>query len=110
MDKLIAPANWLSDPQWFADVSSAARGRFAREFCDRLFEHEGQACVVISYPRANTLVAFYDLDGGRCGVVRLSTVALAPKLRETEEDDFTFSEVMSSDVCDEAMDISNQLF
>lgn len=95
--KFSAPRDWEKDFRWFDSVPAKMRKEFVQEYCTKIFELEGQACVVVTYPREEGYVVCYDLDGG--GFVRTTTGAIkkARKIRTTEQSDFTSSAIMQSD-------------
>ena len=109
MNNLVAPTDWRKNAQWFHDVSQDRREEWARLYCSRTFVWNGQTCVVFSYPRASGRVAFYDMDGGECHWIDVSSVATLERGRETDEQDFHWNAIMGHDACDEAGDIWNML-
>ena len=104
-NKLVAPADWKENLNWFESVSESAREKFAKTHCASTFSWEGQTCVVISYPRKNGAVAFYDMDGGEIHWMLLESLSRSERGRTTEEEDFFRGDIMSSSLCDEAADI-----
>ena len=81
-----------------------------RELYTHVFEYEGQACVCISKPTSFGTIKVYDLDAGEIFTLNVPTVIDAPKLRETEEEDFQFSTILESPYADEAWEICCELF
>jgi hypothetical protein len=83
-----------------------------RELYTHVFEYEGQACVAISPPirHNNNKVAVYDLDAGEIFSLSVQDILDAPKLRESEEEDFQFSTILESPYADEAWEIQCELF
>lgn len=114
MDKLIAPQDWKNNLQWFDGVDRAVREKFAKERCSKVYSWEGQAAVIISYPRQNGRVAFYDMDAGAIKWMHLDDCkvgeGLEKVLRNAEEADFEWNAIEDSILCDEAADIAGMLF
>jgi hypothetical protein len=81
-----------------------------RELYTHVFEYEGQACVAISPPTTFGTIKVYDLDAGEIFTLNVPTILNAPKLRESEKEDFQFSTVLDSPYADEAWEIQCELF
>jgi hypothetical protein len=109
-----APQDWRKDTHWFERVTEGARRAFAQEHCNVILSCEGQACVIVSYPRHDGTVLVYDMDGGRFFRVPLTEARVGGHFesacRTAEEADFEWSAISSHDVTDEAHDISCMLF
>ena len=113
MDKLTAPADWKDNNHWFEDVSEDVRRAFVKEHCTSVYSWDGQACVVISYPRRDGRVAVYDMDGARIVWAPLKVCRVGGLFesvyRCAEPDDFAWNAISESLLSDEAYDISELL-
>jgi hypothetical protein len=86
-----------------------------RELYTHVFEHDGNACVCITKVTIGKqfqtkLVRVYDLDAGSIFVLQPRNILDAPKLRESEPEDFEFSVILDSLYADEACEIKCELF
>lgn len=126
--KLTAPENWKENCTWFLDVDEDLRLAFAKKYCSKVYNCEGQACVIVSYPRpyiagATPSVMVYDIDSGHIFLTNLVSIdesfldvrtarAMFSKepYRDSEMPDFEYAAVLNADTCDESMDISMLLF
>lgn len=111
-----APHN---DALWFEQTPEDTRSAFAHEHCSKVYNCDGQAVIVISYPRTTQEgfnVAAYDLDSGRISWIPLSLARVGSGglfeavYRDSEAADFEFSPILRSWLCDEATDIAARLF
>jgi hypothetical protein len=114
MTKVIAPANWRDNARWYDWFSYETRAAYAKEHCSKTYIYHGQTVVIISYPRYNGNVAFYDMDGGRILWAPLKDCVVGKLFEEegraAEEQDFQWSAILGSLLADEATDICYRLF
>lgn len=109
----------VKDPSWFESTPDDARTEFVREHCSKVYSCDGQACVIVSYPRqtkdaSEFNVAVYDIDAARITWAPLSMLRLGcifeEVYRDSEEADFEFDAICSSSIACEAFDIAARLF
>jgi hypothetical protein len=84
-----------------------------RELYTHVFEYDGQACIAISHVKqgpCDQYVEIYDLDAGEITQCSIEEIYDAPKLRESEPEDFEFSVILDSPYADEAWEIKCELF